>query len=42
MEEDLRLATRLAVTGGNADICMGGRLTCGFAFFGSVDDSVYE
>ena len=35
-----RLATRCAVAGGKADICIGGRF-CGFNFLGSVDESVY-
>ena len=41
LEEDFRPATRLAVEGGIAVTCIGGRLT-GLAFLGSVDDSVYE
>ena len=39
LEEDFRPATLLAVEGGIAVTCIGGRLT-GFAFLGSVDDSV--
>ena len=41
LEVDFRPATRLAVEGGIAVTCIGGRLT-GLAFLGSVDDSVYE
>jgi len=39
LEEDFRPATRLAVVGGIAVTCIGGRLT-GLAFLGSVDDNV--
>ena len=39
LEEDFRPATRLAVEGGIAVTCIGGRLT-GLAFLGSVDDNV--
>ena len=39
--EDFRPATRLAVVGGIAVTCIGGRLT-GLAFLGSVDDKVYK
>lgn len=39
LEEDFRPATRLAVEGGIALTCIGGRLT-GLAFFGSVEDKV--
>lgn len=38
-DEDFRLATRCAVAGAIADICMGGR-SKGLAFLGSVDDRV--
>jgi len=41
LEEDFRPATRLAVDGGMAVTCIGGRLT-GLAFLGSVDDNVYN
>ena len=40
-DEDFKLATRWAVAGVIADICMGGR-SKGFGFFGSVDESVYD
>ena len=39
LEDDFRPATRLAVEGGIAVTCIGGRLT-GLAFLGSVDDNV--
>lgn len=39
-EEGFNLATRCAVAGSSADICIGGRLTGDFGFRGSVDDSV--
>ena len=39
--DDFRPATRLAVEGGMAVTCIGGRLT-GLAFLGSVDDNVYK
>ena len=39
LEEDFRPATLLAVEGGIAVTCIGGRLT-GLAFLGSVDDNV--
>ena len=38
-EPDLRLATRWAVAGGRADICIGGSAT-GSGFFGCADDRV--
>lgn len=41
LEDDFRPATRLAVEGGIAVTCIGGRLT-GLAFLGSVDDNVYK
>lgn len=41
LEEDFKPATRLAVVGGIAVTCIGGRLT-GLAFLGSVDDNVYK
>lgn len=40
-EDDFNPATRLAVDGGIAATCIGGRLT-GLAFLGSVDDNVYN
>ena len=39
--DDFKPATRLAVEGGIAVTCIGGRLT-GLAFLGSVDDNVYK
>ena len=42
LTEDLSFATRLAVTGSIAEICMGGRLTGDLGFLGSVDDKVYH
>ena len=41
LEKDFRPATRLAVDGGIAVTCIGGRLTS-LAFLGSVDDNVYK
>ena len=41
LEDDFNPATRLAVDGGIAATCIGGRLT-GLAFLGSVDDNVYN
>lgn len=41
LEDDFKPATRLAVDGGIAATCIGGRLT-GLAFLGSVDDNVYR
>jgi len=40
-DEDFKLATRWAVAGVIADICMGGS-SKGFGFFGSVEESVYQ
>lgn len=40
LEDDFKPATRLAVDGGIAATCIGGRLT-GLAFLGSVDDNVF-
>ena len=40
-EVNFKPATRLAVDGGMAATCIGGRLT-GLAFLGSVDDNVYS
>ena len=40
-DDDFRLATRCAVVGGKADICIGGRAT-GSALFGCADDNVYK
>jgi hypothetical protein len=40
-DEDFKLATRWAVAGVIADICMGGS-SKGFGFFGSVEDSVCD
>lgn len=40
LEDDFNPATRLAVEGGMAATCIGGRLT-GLAFLGSVDDNVF-
>lgn len=37
---DLSFATRCAVTGSKADICIGGRLTGDLGFLGSADDRV--
>ena len=39
LDDDFKPATRLAVDGGMAASCIGGRLT-GLAFLGSVDDNV--
>lgn len=39
-DEDLSFATRWAVIGSKADICIGGRLTGDLGFLGSVDDKV--
>jgi hypothetical protein len=41
LEDDFKPATRLAVDGGMAASCIGGRLM-GFAFLVSVDDNVYS
>jgi hypothetical protein len=38
--EDLSLATRWAVTGSSAAICIGGKLTGDLGFLGSVEDRV--
>jgi hypothetical protein len=39
--EELRLATRWAVTDGKAPTCRGGNATTGFAFLGSVEETVW-
>ena len=39
---DLSFATRWAVTGSRAEICMGGKLTGDLGFLGSVEDKVWE
>jgi len=41
LEEEFRPATQLAMEGGKAATCNGGRLT-GLAFLGSVDINVYK
>lgn len=38
--EDLSFATRCAVAGSKAEICIGGRATGDLGFLGSVDDKV--
>lgn len=40
--EGLRRATRWAVAGSKADICIGGKFTGDFGFLGSVDDKVWK
>lgn len=39
--DDFSFATRWAVAGSKADICIGGIATGDFGFLGSVDDSVF-
>lgn len=39
---DLSFATRWAVTGSRAEICMGGKLTGDLGFLGSVEDKVWK
>lgn len=40
LEEDLRFATRCAVAGASAEICMGGRAAEGLGRPGSADERV--
>ena len=41
-EVDLSFATRWAVTGSRAEICMGGKLTGDLGFLGSAEDKVWK
>jgi hypothetical protein len=41
-EVDLSFATRWAVIGSRAEICMGGKLTGDLGFLGSVEDKVWN